>query len=149
MDPATVEHDVFVSYSRQDSVHVEVLASRLAEEAGLRVWLDRARLQPGFSWREEIEAAMNAAAAMLIVWGPHGLGPVQRQERDLAYVIRDARPDFRVIYAFLPNTPPPQGTWANVDTCIRFEGGLDEDDTFKGLAAAIKGEAGEAAFTAE
>ena len=87
----------------------------------MRVWLDLARLQPGFSWRAEIETAMNDSTAVLIVWGSSGLGPVQRQERDLAYVIRDARPDFRVTYLLLPGTSPPQGTWANVDTWVHFE----------------------------
>ena len=84
---------------------------------------------------------MNASAAALIIWGPHGLGPVQRQERDLAYVLRDIRPDFRVLYVLLPDTPLPQGTWANVDTWIRFAGSLDEPDVFAHLVAALKGEA--------
>ena len=86
MSDAALRYDVFISYSRRDAALVESLATRLAHEAGLRVWLDRARLQPGFSWRAEIETAMNESAAALIVWGPSDLGPVQRQERDLAYV---------------------------------------------------------------
>ena len=141
MSDATITYDVFVSYSRRDLVQVEQLATRLAHEAGLRVWMDRARLQPGFSWRAEIEGAMNASAAALIIWGPNGLGPVQCQERDLAYVLRDIRPDFRVLYVLLPDTPLPQGTWANVDTWIRFAGSLDEPDVFAYLVAALKGEA--------
>ncbi len=134
-------YDLFLSYSRRDLVAAETLAARLVHEAGLRLWMDRARLQPGASWREEIEQAMNAAAAAVIAWGPQGLGPVQRQERDLAYALRDVRPGFRVVYALLPGAPPPQGTWANVDTWVRFEGGLDEADPFARLVAALKGEA--------
>jgi WD40 repeat protein len=141
MSDAALRYDVFISYSRRDAALVESLVTRLAHEAGLRVWLDRARLQPGFSWRAEIETAMNESAAALIVWGPSDLGPVQRQERDLAYVLRDVRPDFHVLYVFLPGTPPPQGTWANVDTWLRFASSVDESDTFAQLVAALKGEA--------
>ncbi len=141
--------DVFLSYSRRDAREVEVLAGRLAREAGLAVWMDRARLQPGASWRGEIEEAMNGSAAAVVVWGPGGLGPVQRQERDLAYALRDGRPGFHVLYVFLPGTPPPQGTWANVDTWIRFEGGLDEADPFARLVAAVKGEAPSADLAAD
>lgn len=52
--------------------------------------------------------------------------------------LRDTRPGFRLIYAFLPGAPP-QGTWANFDTWVRFEGGLDEADPFARLVAALKG----------
>lgn len=47
-------YDVFVSYSRQDSSAVELLASRLVDQHGLRVWLDRDQLAAGSSWRSEI-----------------------------------------------------------------------------------------------
>ena len=144
-----VTYDAFISYSRRDTTQVELLATSLTQEAGLRLWLDRARLQPGFSWRAEIETAMNGSAAALIVWGPSGLGPVQRQERDLAYAIRDARPDFRVLYLFLPGTPLPQGTWANVDTWIAFTSSLDEPDVFARLVAILKGEAPHTPLIAE
>ena len=42
--PAGAVHDAFISYSRRDAAQVEVLAAELAGRAGLRVWLDRARL---------------------------------------------------------------------------------------------------------
>jgi WD40 repeat protein len=135
-----VTYDAFVSYNCRDTTQVELLATRLTQEAGLRLWLDRTRLQPGFSWRTEIETAMNGSAAALIVWGPSGLGPVQHQERDLAYAIRDARPDFRVLYIFLPGTPRPQGTWANVDTWIACTSNLEDPDVFAHLVATLKGE---------
>jgi WD40 repeat protein len=141
MSGAIMTYDVFISYSRRDAAQVKLLATRLTHEASLRVWLDLARLQPGFSWRAEIETAMNDSTAVLIVWGSSGLGPVQRQERDLAYVIRDARPNFRVLYVLLPGTSPPQGTWANVDTWVHFESSLDEPDAFAQVVATLKGQA--------
>jgi WD40 repeat protein len=134
-----VAYDAFISYSRQDWSSVELLAVRLANEGGLRMWLDKARLQPGIAWRDEIETNLNRCAAALIVWGPGGLGPVQRQERGLAYAIRDAEPDFRLIHVFLPGTDRPRASWANIETWVRFESGLDEPDTFAQLVAGLKG----------
>ena len=134
-------YDVFISYSRSDETQVKLIATRLTTESGLRVWMDRSKLQPGHSWREEIETALNSSAGALIVWGPQGLGRVQRQERDLSYSIRDGRDDFKVIYCLLPKSPPPQGNWANIDTWVQFDSGLDEPDVFAHLLAAIKGEA--------
>ena len=135
-----VTYDAFVSYNGRDTTQVELLATSLTQEAGLRLWLDRPRLRPGSSWRTEIETAMNGSAAALIVWGPSGLGPVQHQERDLAYAIRDARPDFRVLHIFLPGTPRPQGSWTNVDTWIACTSSLDDPDVFAHLVATLKGE---------
>ncbi len=141
-------HDVFISYNRRDAAYVKLMAVRLQQEGGLAVWMDTA-LNLGLSWRTEIETAMRASSGAMIAWGPGGLGPVQTRERDLAYVIRDGRPDFRVIYALLPGAQPPQGTWANVDTWVRFETSLDEGDAFARLVGALKGEAPAAALVAE
>src|ERR1700712_898239 len=132
------QFDGFVSYNRKDVHAVDVLVSRLTQEAGLSVWIDHA-LTPGDSWRTEIEKVMGFSKAVIIAWGAGGLGAVQRQERDLAYAFRDAQPDFRVVYVFLPGAASPQGTWANVDTWVRFEYGLDEIQPFIHLAAVLKG----------
>jgi hypothetical protein len=48
-----IAYDLFLSYSRRDLAAAETLAARLVHETGLRLWMDRARLQPGASWREE------------------------------------------------------------------------------------------------
>jgi WD40 repeat protein len=138
---AVIKYDVFISYSRSDETVVELLASHLANETGVSVWMDKSQLQPGYAWRTEIEAAMTASASVMIAWGKHGLGPVQLQERDLAYAIRDIRPSFRVFYCLLPSSAPPQGNWANVDTWVRFSSSLDEADALARIFAAIKGEA--------
>ena len=105
--------------SRRDAALVESLATRLAHEAGLRVWLDRARLQPGFSWRAEIETAMNESAAALIVWGPSDLGPVQRQS-ETSHTCSYSVQTRIVISSFCHGPRRPQGTWANMGTWLRF-----------------------------
>lgn len=132
---------VFISYRRSDLALVEQLVLRLTKDAGLTIWLDRTRLQPGLSWRREIESALNAASAAVIVWGSEALARIQREERDLAYVIRDSNPELRILNVFLPDAPPPTGSWANVDTWIRFDHGLEDPDAFARLVAALRGEA--------
>ncbi len=136
-----IQHDVVISYNRADRAQVEVLSRQLAEAAGLRVWLDTESEHPGESWWGELEEAMLASSAVLLTWGAHDFGQVQRRERDLAYAIREAWPGFTIVYVHLPGSPLPQFSWANVDTWVRFEHTLDEPDTFSRVVAAIKREA--------
>src|SRR5215204_6248979 len=118
-------YDAFISYNRHDSDQVDVLAELLVK-AGLSVWLDRQELRPSRLWRTEIEEAINASKAAIVVWGPEALGPVQREERDLAYAVRDAYREFVVVYALLPRARKPMASFANIDTWVQFKGRIDE-----------------------
>ena len=149
MGNITLAYDVFISYNSNDYDSVNLLAIKLTHEYGLNVWMDRDRLRPGVSWRVEIEEAMENSASVMIVWGPGGLGPIQLQERDLAYVIRDENSEFRVLYTLLPNSQPPKGKWANIDTWVRFQSSLDEADNLALLVSAVKGEVPPTQWTAE
>lgn len=140
--------DAFISYNRKDSKIAEALASMLAGQ-GLRVWIDSDRLQLGRDWRDAIQKDMRRCQACLILWGQHGLGRVQSEERSLAYVNRDNRKDFHVIYALLPGAEPPQSDWASIDTWSDFRGGLDQPDGFSRLVAALKGHAPPRQLSAE
>lgn len=48
---------VFISYLRENSAEIEALAERL-REAGVDVWIDRDRIQPGERWKGAIRAAI-------------------------------------------------------------------------------------------
>ena len=50
-------YDAFLSHSHEDAEIVEALATRLEDDAGLRVWLDKWVLVPGEPWRQAIAAA--------------------------------------------------------------------------------------------
>jgi len=58
--------DIFVSYSRADAARVQQLAAALAEN-GWTVWWDRS-IQPGTSFDEVIEAELNAARCVIVLW---------------------------------------------------------------------------------
>ncbi|MGE0579436.1 TIR domain-containing protein [Reyranella sp.] len=56
--------DVFISYASPDLARAAKLDARL-RSAGLSVWFDKARLEPGCRWHQEIEAACEATRVML------------------------------------------------------------------------------------
>ncbi len=47
-------YDFFLSYASKDLSHAEAIHAGLTG-AGFTVWLDKARLQPGYDWHKEIE----------------------------------------------------------------------------------------------
>lgn len=61
--------DVFVSYSRKDSDFAEVLRTRL-RDAGFSSWIDLEGLQVGEEWGLEIDEAIRASAALIVVVSP-------------------------------------------------------------------------------
>ena len=74
--------DVFVSYKREDEVRVAPLVHALEAE-GLDVWWDRG-LPGGESWRANIEAALDAAKCVVVVWSTLSVGPAGHFVRDEA-----------------------------------------------------------------
>lgn len=56
----------FISYSRRDHVFVERLVANL-QQAGIRIWRDTERIQPGQQWQRAIEDALENAVALLYV----------------------------------------------------------------------------------
>lgn len=65
-DPEAPLTDVFVSYARQDRDRIAPLV-RALEVRGLEVWWD-SRIAGGAEFTREIEAQLEAAGAVLVVW---------------------------------------------------------------------------------
>ena len=65
-------HDVFLSYAHEDHDAVARLVEAL-QEGGLSVFWDR-ELRPGQRWSDVIEAALNASAAVVVVWSRASAG---------------------------------------------------------------------------
>jgi WD40 repeat protein len=61
--------DIFISYSRKDSEFVLKLRSQLAQQR-YEVWLDKDSIPYGIEWRSEIQFAIDAADAVLVVLSP-------------------------------------------------------------------------------
>ena len=76
--------DVFVSYARADKARVAPLVAAI-EARGWSVWWDPA-IVPGREFDDEIEAEINAAKAVLVVWTPISVASrwVRGEARDAA-----------------------------------------------------------------
>jgi hypothetical protein len=73
---------VMVSYKREDEPRVAVLARALRAN-GLEVWWDQA-LPGGEAWRANIEAALDGAGCVVVVWSYGSTGPDGEFVRDEA-----------------------------------------------------------------
>lgn len=74
--------DIFLSYKREDEARMARLVAAL-EKAGLSVWWDRG-LPGGGSWRENIQAALDAAKCVVVCWTRDSVGPAGDFVRDEA-----------------------------------------------------------------
>src|SRR6185437_11420776 len=80
----TVMADVFVSYARADKARVAPLVAAI-EAKGWSVWWDP-EIIPGREFDDEIEAEINAAKAVLVIWTPTSVASrwVRGEARDAA-----------------------------------------------------------------
>jgi adenylate cyclase len=63
--------DIFISYAHEDAETARIFADAFAAE-GLEVWWDDS-LQAGEIFDEQIEAALRAAKAVVVLWSPHSV----------------------------------------------------------------------------
>jgi len=64
---------VFISYKSEDRSRVKPLVDALSAE-GLEVWWD-VRVEGGAAWRETIQAELDAADCVIVVWSEASVGP--------------------------------------------------------------------------
>jgi ABC-type multidrug transport system fused ATPase/permease subunit len=93
--------DVFLSYARADWRHATDIDSVLRAR-GFTSFFDRRNLPPGLPWVRELEKAINAAKAAIILIGPGGLGNTQQYERDLAIYRQTRDQAFPIVPVILP-----------------------------------------------
>lgn len=65
--------DVFVSYKAEDRRRVKPLVEALQAE-GFSVWWDE-QIGGGAAWRQAIEAELNAAKCVIVIWSNRSVGP--------------------------------------------------------------------------
>ena len=96
--------DVFVSYKAEDRQRVTPLV-RALEAEGLCVWWDE-QIGGGAAWRHAIEAELNSAKCVIVVWSTRSIGP------DGAFVQDEAsRAQQRHVYVpvLIDKVRPPLG----------------------------------------
>lgn len=141
----THRYDVFLSHHSSDKPHVEWLAARLEDDAGLRPFLDKWHLVPGEPWQEELETALDQSATCAVFLGPSGLGGWENEEMRAALDERVRNRSFRVIPVLLPGANLKDETllprFLRRLTWVDFRAGLDDPAAFQRLVAGIRGQA--------
>ncbi|MEJ2405365.1 MAG: TIR domain-containing protein [Candidatus Thiodiazotropha sp.] len=139
------EFDVFLSHHSCDKLLAEHLAARLADDAGLKPFLDKWHLIPGEPWQEGVEKAIMNSRCLAVLIGSNEMGPWHHQEMRAALEKRNLDPNFRVIPVILPGASPD--TRNNLPLFIRgltwvdFTEGLESIEGFSSLVAGINGTA--------
>jgi hypothetical protein len=140
--------DVFLSHNSRDKPVVEEICT-LLEKEGLRVWLDKKELRPGFPWQEGLEEGIHASRAVAVFVGPEGLGAWQEPEAR-AFFARSRRERIPVIPVLLPGCPesPQLTVFLEAFTWVDLRKGLTEEGLAR-LVWGITGKKPEGAGTAE
>ena len=140
-----IQYDVFLSHNSRDKPAVERLARRLADEAGLRPFLDRWHLVPGEPWQEALEKALDQSRTCAVFIGPRGIGPWENEEMRAAIDRRvsESKGRFRVVPVLLPGAERGERgrlpAFLTRTTWVEFRESLDDPDAFHRLVAGIKG----------
>lgn len=124
--------EVFVSYKREDEARVARLVKAL-EGTGLSVWWDRG-LAAGESWRAQIQAALDAAKCVIVVWTEGSVGPAGDFVRDEAG--RAMRRGV-LVPVRLDKVPPPLGFGEIQAIDLTRWKGSSRDPFFQDLTAAV------------
>lgn len=136
-------YDVFLSHHGSDKPLVEIIATRLEDEAGLKPFLDKWHLVPGEPWEEELEEALDRSATCAVFLGPSGLGAWHNEEMRAALDERVRNKSFRVVPILLPGAEPKDKStlprFLRRLTWVDFRAGLGDQEAFHRLVAGIKG----------
>ena len=112
--------DVFLSYNSKDRPAVIRLAERLQAQ-GLKVWLDKWELRPGYPWKKALEDAIETIPMVAVFVGQEGVGPWQSQEiyGFLGEFVEHGKPVIPVLLEDCPAIPKlpfflKQFTWVDL-----------------------------------
>lgn len=122
---------VFVSYAREDALKAKAIA-RLLEQASLDVWSDD-RISSGAEFTDEIEKALDNAAAVLVLWSKTSINSVW--VRDEATEGRDSG---RLISILIDKCRPPLGFRQFQATDLTGWSGRGSPRQIEAVIAAIK-----------
>jgi hypothetical protein len=125
-------NDVFLSYKREDEAWVGRLVQAL-EGVGLSVWWDRG-LPGGESWRQQIQAALDAAKCAIVVWSEASVGPAGDFVRDEA---SQAKRRGVLVPVLMHRVPPPLGFGELQAIDLTRWKGKARDPFFEDLVAAV------------
>src|SRR5690349_21202645 len=129
---------IFISYSRNDRVAVQQLASLLSG-AGFQVWIDYLELAPGEDWAESLNRAVHDASSIIVCIGQAGVSRMQQGEYQTALRAEAASSAKLLIPVLLPGadtlalpTDLRERVWVDLRT------GIDNSRELSRLIAALQ-----------
>lgn len=135
---------IFVCHNSLDKEQAEDIALALLKAGGARTWLDRWEIRGGSDWEAHLREEFSATSQCLVLVGPHGLGPFQRQEIKWARERRGLDSTYLVIPVILPGATEaalqqvaaelPGLQWVSLQSGWASHGMLDS------LLAALRGD---------
>jgi hypothetical protein len=125
--------DVFLSYKREDEARARALRDALVAES-LSVWWDR-ETPGGESWRATIDAELEQAGCVIVLWSRQSVGPEGTFVRDEAGRAA-ARGALLPIRIDTVNPPLGFGEWQALDL-VGWDGGRG-DVRFQDVLAAVR-----------
>lgn len=125
--------DVFISYKAEERKRLVPLVEALEAE-GFSVWWDQ-NISGGANWREEIEAHLDAANVVIVVWSKRTIGPEGRFVRDEAGQAQEAG---HYLPITIDNVRPPLGFREVQALDLSSWWGKRDDPRFKVLADTIR-----------
>ena len=139
----SMDYDVFLSHNSQDKPLVEQVAKRLAQEYGLKCWLDKWNLVPGEPWQEALEAALDQCRTVAVFVGPDAISPWENEEMRSALETRVHDKARRVIPVLLPGAPDSRQLklprFLSRLTWVDLRGGLEDENAVYRLYCGIQG----------
>ncbi len=134
------EFDVFLSHPHSEAEAVEAIGSKLADDCGLRVWLDRWILIPGQHWQQEMARGLDQARTCAVFVGADTPSGWFREEVERALNRQTRDKGFRVIPVILPNGDRRLvDDFLELRTWVEFRSVLEDADALHLLECGVRG----------
>jgi hypothetical protein len=135
-----IKYDTFLSHSHIVAEIVELIATKLEDEHGLNVWLDRWILIPGEPFRQSLSKGLDEAKTCVIILGSNTPKGWFAEEVSKALNRQTKDSSFRVIPVLLPSANPDIVTdFLELRTWIKFKTEINELRAFHEMVCGIKG----------
>jgi hypothetical protein len=137
IDPAPNSPLIFLSHAGADSDAARALAA-LLRGAGMEVWLDLERLQPGDMWQHEIHSALTRAQALILYVGRFELAHWVDFEVQVALDRNAKERTFRIIPVLGPGSDVSAlPEFVRLFQCVNMREGQLPPEELKALVAGI------------
>ena len=110
-------HDVFMSYSKSDSIIVKDLRSRL-EQIGLSVFAFEYSIVPGQKWKQRILDAIRNSASFLVVLSTNSIESTPVMHEIGAALLKENHP---IVPLLVDITPDEMPDWINDRQAVRID----------------------------